>query len=267
MKLNEDLDANALANLGPTELLQRFAIFKHYQLLGKCLGYNPKIEADGNAMPLDDWNYDSMDADCQKCLNRWTASKQAAPQIAHLLFAAGSSLWGPTPDYPAVLREIANHLKLDISTCKTDADIEQTITAHLLRKALEAIEKLPEAKKKELNAELEDFLQKQHVELGSRSALEYLYAGGVAGVGTLAGTQIAAGIILSHLGIWHGLLFAVGLWVVPTAIIAWSIFAPLSLGALVYVLGKHNFKKTIPTVAIIAALRQEAMLRIPATAS
>jgi hypothetical protein len=106
------------------------------------------------------------------------------------------------------------------------------------------------------------FLKKQGVRIeGDKSPLSYLSAGGMAAGGTLAGTQIVTGIVVTHLGLAHAAMFAVGLWSVPTAAIGGIIFAPLIAGSVYYLLGKHNFKKTLPCVAIISTLRQEAMLR------
>lgn len=104
-------------------------------------------------------------------------------------------------------------------------------------------------------------MTKQGVQIGAESPISLLRTGSLTAAGALAGTQIATGIIVTHLGLAHAAMFAVGLWSVPTAMIGGIIFAPLMGGSVYYLLGKHNFKKTLPCVAIISTLRQEAMLR------
>ena len=132
---------------------------------------------------------------------------------------------------------------------------------HILEQALKKIASLPEKEKAKFNEQMSGFLKKQGHDLGCKTALEWLTAPGMAGAGALVGTQLATGIILAHLGVYHGVLFALGLWAIPAGWLAATaalIFAPLMGGALVYILGQHNFKKTIPCVAIIASIRQEA---------
>ena len=160
------------------------------------------------------------------------------------------------------LDELAKHLGLGGTAWgRTFAESEQTIVRHLLQEALKKIESLSETEKAKFNEDLSAFLTKQGVDIGEQSPLSYLRAGGLAGAGTWAGTQIATGIIVTHLGFVHAAMFAVGLWSVPTAMIGGIIFAPLMGGSIFYLLGQHNFKKTLPCVAIISTLRQEAMLR------
>jgi hypothetical protein len=265
MKTENKRNPEDFANLEPEELLKRCANFKNYQILGECLDYNPPVIASGSELPLNDWNYDEMttDPECQKGLDRWTKSKQAAPEtVRQLLKAATPSWeWGSYRTYSEVLNELADHLGLGRPPWRTLADFEQTIVRHLLQEALKKIESLSEAEKAKFNEDLSSFLRKQGVEIGTQSPLSYLRAGGLAGAGTLAGTQIATGIIVTHLGLAHAAMFAVGLWSVSTATIGGIIFAPLMGGSVYYLLGKHNFKKTLPCVAIISTLRQEAMLR------
>ena len=264
MQKKISLDAAKLADLEPEKLLQEYATFKHYQLLGGCLGYNPAIAFQGTPLPLKDWNYDAVDEECRRGLDRWAVSKQAAPEVARQLLNAGTTLWSARIGYEQVLREVAEHLKLK---CRGGSlhEWEQCIVAHLLQAALRSIRSLSTAEREKFDHELLGFLRERGVELGKQSPIDYLRAGGLAGVGALAGTQITTGIILSNLGVMHGLLYALGLWTVP-AFIGPVIFAPLLGVALAYVMGKHNFKKTIPCVAILASLRQEEMLRTAAPA-
>jgi hypothetical protein len=267
MKTENKPTPEDFANMAPEQLLKRCANFKNYQILGECLDYNPLITASGSELPLNDWNYDEMtsDPECQKGLDRWTKSKQAAPEIVRQMRKAAtpSWVWGEYLPYLEVLNELSEHLGLGRPPWKTWADYEQVIVRHLLQEALKKIESLSETEKAKFNEDLSAFLTKQGVDIGKQSPLSYLRAGGLAGAGTLAGTQIATGIILTHLGLVHAAMFAVGLWSVSTAMIGGIIFAPLMGGSVFYLLGKHNFKKTLPCVAIISTLRQEAMLRNP----
>ena len=260
MKTEFKQDSSEFADMGPEELLKRCAHFKNYQELGGCLGYNPQITAAGSALPLNDWNYDELDADCQKGLDRWTKSKQAAPEIVRQLLNAATPLWGSARTYRELLKEVVDQLKITSPTGWTLDDFEKTIARDLLEKALKDIEKLPPDKRAKFNEEISDFLKKKSIELGSKSAIDYLRDGGTIGIGTLAGTQIVTGIVLANLGIVHAVLFAAGWWAAPTILIGGAVAAPLTAGVLVYNYGKHNFKKTIPCVGIISTLRQEAML-------
>jgi hypothetical protein len=267
MHTTTDISITQLVNLEPEELLRRFATFKHYQLLGEALGYNPQITAMGNVLPLKDWDYDQMDSPCQAVLNRWTKSKQAAPEIVRQLLNAAKPTWGEARTYVEVLKEIAQHLDVGILTGKTLADFEQVIVQQLLKQALSKLDKLPASQKAKVNEELDSYLKKQGVERGGESPLNYLKAGGFAGAGALVGTHVVTGIILSHLGFYHAVLFALGLWSVPTLLIGGGIFAPLMAGWLAYQWGQHNFKKTIPCVGIIGSLRQEALFRTSSSGS
>ena len=71
------------------------------------------------------------------------------------------------------------------------------------------------------------------------------------------GAEITAGIILSHLGIGHAVLLAMGLYSVPVGLIGGAIFAPLGIALCAYFAGKSNYSKTIPIVVTMAALRQQ----------
>lgn len=262
MNTNTEHTLAQLADMPAEEVLKNFARFEHYQILGKCLGYNPEIKACGNEMPLQDWPYEDEDVECRRALDRWTRSKQAAEPIMSQLKSAATPLWGESRDYAQIVEEVADHLDMGTLTAKNVAGREETILRKILQDALVRIAKLPDAKKAKVEEELSAILTKSGTELGSMSATDYLKSAGMAGVGTLLGTQIATGIILSHLGIWHGLLFAAGLWSVPTLAVASGILAPLVAGLLVYQLGKHNFRKTIPCLAIIASIRREEMDRL-----
>jgi uncharacterized protein YaaW (UPF0174 family) len=262
MKTDNTSGPSNFANMEPEELLERCATFKHYQALGECLGYNPPITVSGHTRPLKDWKYDELDPECQKDLERWAKFKPAA--VAHeticQLLNAATPLWGSPRKYEELLTEVANHLKITGPTGRNLNEFEQTIMKSLLKKALKDIENLSKDKRAKFESELSEFLKKKGVELGAQSPIDYLKTAGAAGLGTLAGTQIVTAIILTHLGIYHAVLFAAGLWAAPTMLIGGAVFAPLMAGSLVYLLGQHNFKKTIPCVAIISTLRQEAML-------
>jgi hypothetical protein len=260
MKTEFKQDPSPLADMDPEELLKRHANFKNYQALGACLGYNPQITAAGSALPLNDWNYDELDADCQKGLDRWTKSKQAAPEIVRQLLNAATSLWGSARTYRELLNEVVEQLKIKSPTGWTLDDHEKTIAHNLLEKALKDIEKLPPDKQAKFNEEIGEFLRRKGIDLGSQSAIDYLKTAGTVGLGTLAGTQIVMGIVLANLGIVHAVLFAAGLWAPAGMLIGGAVAAPLTAGVLVYNYGKHNFKKTIPCVGIISELRQQAML-------
>jgi len=249
-----------LDDMGLEELLDRYATFQHYQVLGKCLGYTPKIEACGVKMALDDWNYYKAEMDCQKALDHWTKSKQAAPAITQRLSEVATpswNLWGGSRTHLETLKEIAEHLGIDILTGKTLGDFEQLILHKILEDAIKQIDKLPESKKTQVDQEFKDFLAERGADLGSLSATDYLKNIGIAGAGTLIGTEFATVIILSNLGLWHGLLFAFGLWSAPVFPIASVVLAPIVAGLFAYHYGRHNFKKTIPCVAVIASLRQD----------
>ena len=255
--------AAQIADMEPEALLKNFATFPHYQLLGKCLDYNPTINE--SLGQLQDWEYEQVDDDEKKLFDRWAkASTQAAPAIWRNIQSAGTSLWGDKNEttYSKLLTEIKDKLELGIlSQNSTYAEREQIMLKYLLEEALKKLESLPDSKKEKMNEDLWGFLAKQGIARTSTPAVDYLKGAAGAGVGALVGTQIATGIILAHLGVVNGLLFAVGLYSIPTFLIGGAIFAPLMGLYMAYVLGQHNFKKTIPCMAIIASIRQEAMER------
>ena len=272
------MTCDEIESLPPEEMLKQFANFKHYQILGACLDYNPEIKA-GLSQPLKDWDYDRLDESEKKPLDTWTKRRQAAPETMKLLLSAATPLWNmENLPYRKVLEEIADHLnaakpvRREIhfvsdgkNTSKvvkepTDADWEIAICQTLLKDALAKIEKLDPKEKKKFDNDLDKMLRDQGIDRGGKSASEFLMQSGLAGGSAFIGTQIVAGVILSHLGIWNGLLFAAGLYAVPTFLIGSLIFAPLMGLVVTYQLGSHNYKKTIPFVLVLASIRQEQML-------
>ena len=248
-------------NMELNDLLMNKLTFVDYQALADCLGYDCQIHIPYEKVRgLKEVKYEKQNKEGQQRLDQWAKSEEAVNEIIRQIQNAASPIWGATRTYTEILKEIIAHLEIKELPGKSLDDCEQTILRQILLKMLEKIDRLSEDEKAKFNKEMGAFLKQKGVELGTVSAVDYLKAGGTGIAATLAGTQIVTAIILAHLGIYHAALFAVGLFAVPTALIASVIGAPVAAAILVYYLGQHNFKKTIPCVAIIASLRQEAIL-------
>jgi len=257
--MNNELEAIQIMDL--KDLLTSRLTFQQFYSIARCLDYNPLFSfGTGTLRPLKEWEYSKMPAKLKLKADAWEAEEKDVDEIITLLLDAATPLWGSKRNYREVLHEIAEHLEIKSRKRESYDYLEKHILGEILKKAMEKIASLPKEEKEKFEAEFSSFLQQQGIELGGAPALDYLKASAGAGAGAVAGTYITTGIILSNLGIYHAALFTVGLWSVPTMLIGSVIFAPLMAGSLVYFLGKHNFKKTIPCVAIIASIRQELIL-------
>jgi len=218
----------------PEELLRTYARFEHYQHLGECLDYNPSIKVGKSDLPLSGWNYADADIHCQKALDRWIRSKKTSSEIVRKLIKAATPLWGSLRSYREILREISEHLELSNQNCKTLAAFEQMIFGSVWNNLFKTIDKLPAEQRVVINSQLEEFLAIRGIKRGSASALEYLKEAGLSVAVALAGTVISR--LYSALASFNLIKLFPG-------------FPFLN----------HNFRKTIPCVAIIAVIRQKAM--------
>ena len=245
------------------ELFEEYGDFVTYQLLAKCLKVNPVAKIHGEERPVTEWPYEQL-PECQLALDQW--AREHYGTLYHSFIASATTtlqrMRGQSKDYRQVLWDILQHLKYFPPKRKyRDADLEIMVGQVIMEEAIRQIEKLPPKKQKRVNKSLAEHLEKQGVMLGKESPLSYLKDSAFTAGASYVGTSIVTGMIISSMGLWQSALFTLGLYSIPTFTIGASFFVPIFGLMLVYRMGQHNFRKTIPFVAILADLRRRAIKR------
>jgi uncharacterized protein YaaW (UPF0174 family) len=243
----------------PLALLKRFGRFEHAQVFGKILGYDPEIKTGRLTLKLSEWVYAEAHETEREDLRGWTKHTPGFETMVEQLISAATPTFSSRYDYRKVLLDIREHLKLDGYRDDSYAVIELQILTELIRLVREKVSKMPQNKKAAFYKSVEAQLLKEGRSLGGVSIEEILWAGGAAGVASVLGAEVTAGIILAHLGIGHAVLLALGLYAVPTVAIGAALFAPIAAVIGVIIAGRHNYNKTIPFVVALAALRQQQL--------
>jgi uncharacterized protein YaaW (UPF0174 family) len=175
------------------------------------------------------------------------------------LISAATPLLKSRYDYRKVLLDIRGHLDLDGYRDESYAVIELQILTELARLVHEKVSKMSQEDRDKFYKSVEDQMLKAGKKLGEVPIEQMLWVGGGAGLVSALGAEVTSGIILAHLGVGHTILLALGLYSVPTFFIGTGIFMPIIVAYFVYLTGQHNYKKTIPCVVTLAALRQQQL--------
>lgn len=251
-------------NLEPVDLLKRYGCFAHAQALGKILGYDKEIKTGRLTLKLSEWNYAEAHQTEREDLERWARQKPGFDAIfGKLIDAATPSLKSlfRKHDYRTILLDIREYLKLGGYRDESYGVIESQILSKLMEDLRKKYSEMPEKEKAIFRKSIEDELHKEGKALGDVPLQQLLLASGGAGLVSVLGAEIVAGIILSHLSIGNSILLAMGLYSVPVGLIGGAIFAPIAAGLGVYYAGRANYGKTIPAVVTLAVLREQSSMQ------
>jgi uncharacterized protein YaaW (UPF0174 family) len=210
-------------------------------------------------MKLGEWRYAEAHETEREDLERWTKQKPGFEIMVEQLISAATPTLSSRYDYRKVLLDIREHLKLPGYPDESFAVIESQILMELIRRVREKVDKMSPKDREVFYKSIQDQMLKEGKSVGEVSIENVLWAGGAAGVTSVLGAEVTAGIVLSHLGIGKAVLFALGLYAVPVAAIGAAIFAPIAAVLGAYYAGRHNYTKTIPCVVALAALRQQQL--------
>jgi uncharacterized protein YaaW (UPF0174 family) len=256
---------NPINDLEPLDLLKKYGCFSHAQALGKILGYDPEIKTGRLTLKLGQWNYAKAHETEQEVLEGWTRQPPGFEAIVEELMRAATPSWKNTPfyrskhNYRTILLDIRQYLKLPGYPTESYEKIESQILSKLMEPIREKYSKMSEQEKAKFRKSIEDHLRKEGKTLGRLPLEQVLWAGGGAGLISVLGAEVAAGIILAHLGVGYAILLAMSLYAVPVGLIGGVIFAPLAAAITYYFTGRANYSKTIPAVVTLATLRQQRL--------
>jgi len=240
----------------PLEIIKA-ATFEEFQVLAKNVGFNPDAVITG--VKLDEWIYKDEPETQKQLLDSFKNKKSKVLYEKFITCGKSSTQIFQEKNYRDVLRDIEKQIKLKhiMSTdpSKTLQEVEENINNALLQKALSKINKMSVEEQEKLNKGIKKFIQKNNQDIGKLEPIQILKQGGGVAAGAILGTYVTSGIILSSLGFSNAILLAVGLYSVPTIAIGSAFLAPLAAGVIAYNMGKHNFKKTIPFVVMLTAIR------------
>ena len=131
-----------IKNQEPEELLKNYANFRHYQLLGQTLDYNPVIPITGlPSMTLAEWDYFDLNDGEKRALDIW-AGKARAREFQNLIINASSkSFITEKTTYRCALGEIEEKLRISkpfaSDSSKTLFEIEKNISKAVISKFFE----------------------------------------------------------------------------------------------------------------------------------
>ena len=276
-----------LEKLNPLDLLKELgspgkskSVFNYIQVLAECVGYDPVVEGvldEGEEWRLSEWEYETSKQKEKVKLTKWAKEKDVQSELCECFERAATDLVtravGRVDTHDQTLEEIVTKLKIDKAFKRKTRkkyceglvpdsywEKETFIREKLLDEILKRAEALSDKERDQLDQDLGEQLKKAGVEVGQKSALDYLRLGGEAAAATgvaWGATSVTTGVILGNLGVWNSVLLALGLYSVPTLLIGAGFFAPILAALAVFRLGGHNYAKTLPFVVALATIRQD----------
>jgi uncharacterized protein YaaW (UPF0174 family) len=247
----------SINKMEPLDFLNEHGRFEDAQAFGRFLGYDPVVEVNGLALKLSQWNYATAEKKEKRTLKGWIRQETGFKSIVDKLIGTATPIWKSKYDYRKILFDICDQLELKVDSEATYAAIEKKIRNKWVRRADEQYSKMSPEKKVEFEKLIENQLRREGKWLSKSSLGKGLLATGGAGVTSILGAEVTAGIVMTHLSFGQVVLSALGAFSPPLFAAGAVIFGVLMGGAVLFNAGTPDLNKTTLFVLRLATLRQQ----------